>query len=111
MPANESLVHRVRAALAPMGRVEEKRMFGGLAFMVDGKMCVTVGKDRIMCRIDPDVHDEAVKRAGCEPMVMRGKELRGYVRVGEQALRTPAAFDGWMRMAMDYNPRAPRRRG
>jgi TfoX/Sxy family transcriptional regulator of competence genes len=111
VPANESLASRVRAALASTGRVEEKRMFGGLAFMVDGKMCVTVGKDRIMCRIDPDVHDEAVKRAGCEPMVMRGKELRGYVRVGEQALRSPAAFDRWMRLAIDYNPRAPRRGG
>jgi len=53
MPANESLARRVRAALAPLGGVEEKRMFGGLAFMVDGKMCVTVGKDRIMCRISP----------------------------------------------------------
>lgn len=111
MPANESLARRVREALAPMGRVEEKRMFGGLAFMVDGKMCVTVGKDRIMCRIDPDAHDQAVAHAGCEPMVMRGKELRGYVRVSEQALRSRAAFDRWMRMAMDYNPRAPRRGG
>lgn len=109
MPVNESLASRVRAALAPTRRVEEKRMFGGLAFMVDGKMCVTVGQDRIMCRIDPDAHDEAVKRTGCEPMVMRGKELRGYVRVSEQALRSKTAFDRWMRLAMDYNPRAPSR--
>jgi TfoX/Sxy family transcriptional regulator of competence genes len=109
VPANESLARRVRAALAPLDHVEEKRMFGGLAFMVDGKMCVTVGKDRIMCRIDPDAHEDAVTRAGCEPMVMRGKELRGYVRVSEQALRSSAAFDHWMRMAIDYNPRAPRR--
>ena len=111
MSANESLARRGRAAHASIGRVEEKRMFGGLAFMVDGKMCVTVAKDRIMCRIDPDAHDEAVKRAGCESMVMRGKALRGYVRVSEQALRSPAAFDKWMRMAIDYNPRAPRRGG
>jgi TfoX/Sxy family transcriptional regulator of competence genes len=109
VPINESLASRVRAALAPVGRVEEKRMFGGLAFMVDGKMCVTVREDRIMCRIDPDAHDEAITRTGCEPMIMRGKPLRGYVRVGEEALRRPAAFDRWMRMAIGYNPRAPRR--
>ena len=82
-----------------------------LVFMVDGKMCVTVKEDRIMCRIHPDAHDEAVARAGCEPMVMRGKELRGYVRVSERALRSPAAFDRWMRLAIEYNPHAPRRGG
>jgi hypothetical protein len=42
-------------------------------------------------------------------MVMRGREIRGYVRVGESALRTPAALGRWVRMAVDYNPRAPRR--
>jgi TfoX/Sxy family transcriptional regulator of competence genes len=109
MAADEKLARRVRAALAPLGGVEEKRMFGGLAFMVDGKMCVTVGEDRIMCRIDPDAHDEAVERAGCEAMVMRGRKLRGYVRVSASALRSAAAFDRWMRLAIDYNPRAPRR--
>ena len=109
MPANESLARRVRAALAPLGAVEERKMFGGLAFMVDGKMCVTVGADRIMCRIDPDDHDAAVARPGCTPMVMRGREIRGYVRVGQDALRTPAALGKWVRMAVDYNPRAPRR--
>ena len=81
-------------------------MFGGLAFMLDGKMCVTVGADRIMCRIDPADHDAAVARPGCTPMVMRGREMRGYVRVGESALRTPAALDRWVRMAVEYNPRA-----
>jgi TfoX/Sxy family transcriptional regulator of competence genes len=108
VPANESLASRVRAALAPMGRVEEKRMFGGLAFMVDGKMCVTVREDRIMVRIDPADHDAAVARAGCEPMIMRGREIRGYVRVAASALRTPAALDRWIRMALAYNPRATR---
>lgn len=113
MPANESLARRVRDALsvlAPLG-VEERRMFGGLAFLVDGKMCVTVGKDRIMCRIDPDAHDAALAEGGCEPMVMRGRALRGYVRVSASALESPGALDRWMRMAMEYNPRAPRRGG
>ncbi|MEO6526355.1 MAG: TfoX/Sxy family protein [Gemmatimonadaceae bacterium] len=107
---NDSLARRIRASLARLGGVEEKRMFGGLAFMVDGKMCVTVRDERIMLRIDPADHDAAVARPGCEPMVMRGREIRGYVRVGASALRTHAAFDRWMRMAIEYNPRAPRRR-
>jgi TfoX/Sxy family transcriptional regulator of competence genes len=106
MPANESLVNRVRAVLTPLGDVEEKKMFGGLAFMVGGKMCVTVGKDRLMCRIDPDAHDAVVAQGGCEPMVMRGREMRGYVHVSESALRSPASLNRWMRLAIEYNPRA-----
>ena len=60
-----------------MGRarpVEEKKMFGGLTFMVRGKMCVSVGKDRIMCRIDPAIHDAAIQRQGCRSVVMKGRE-------------------------------------
>lgn len=110
MPAGETLVRRVRAVLAPAGAVEEKTMFGGLAFMVDGKMCVTVGKDRIMCRIDPDEHDAAIARPGCETMVMRGRPLRGYVRVNAQALREPGVLEQMVGMAIRYNPRVSRRR-
>lgn len=93
MPANESLASRVRTALAPLGGVEEKRMFGGLAFMVDGKMCVAVGKDGIMYRIGPEVHDATVARGGCEPVVMRGRVMRGYVRVRAVELGSAATFD------------------
>ena len=54
------MVDRVRTALGTGRRIEEKRMFGGTAFMVGGKMCVSVGKARIMCRIDPAIHDAAL---------------------------------------------------
>src|SRR5262245_30132932 len=53
MPPDETLLNRVRSAIGESHRVEEKKMFGGIAFMVEGKMCVTVGRGRIMCRIDP----------------------------------------------------------
>ena len=53
-----------------MPRVTEKKMFGGIAFMVDQKMCVSVRADRVMLRVDPALHDKLVKRKGCTPMIM-----------------------------------------
>jgi TfoX/Sxy family transcriptional regulator of competence genes len=59
MPPDDALLHRVRVALGGAVEVEEKKMFGGIAFMVRGKMCVSVGRDRIMGRIDAALHDSA----------------------------------------------------
>ncbi|NTU66192.1 MAG: TfoX/Sxy family protein, partial [Chloroflexi bacterium] len=72
MTHNDDLMNRVRAALAHVPRVDEKRMFGGTAFMVNGKMCVSVNQDRIMCRIDPALHDAALERTGCRSVIMKG---------------------------------------
>jgi TfoX/Sxy family transcriptional regulator of competence genes len=79
MPYDDALANRVKAALGRGRRVEAKRMFGGLTFMVRGKMCVSVGKDRIMCRIDPAVHDAALERQGCRTVIMKRREYRGFV--------------------------------
>jgi TfoX/Sxy family transcriptional regulator of competence genes len=100
------LIDRVRAALAGTPRVEEKKMFGGTAFMVRGKMCINVGKGRLMCRIDPELHDEALKRAGVSTVVMRGRPYRGFVHVSEAAVKTAAQLRHWIDLALDYNERA-----
>src|SRR6476469_6569250 len=73
MPPDDALLHRVRVALGGAVEVEEKKMFGGIAFMVRGKMCVSVGRDRIMCRIDPALHDCALERKGCRTVVRKGE--------------------------------------
>lgn len=84
-------------------------MFGGIAFMVRGKMCVSVGKDRLMCRIDPAIHDTAVEREGCRAVVMKERPLRGYVHVDREAVRTKRGLDYWIALALDYNGRALKR--
>src|SRR5205085_12388769 len=89
MAADEDLVSRVRAALGRHVDAEEKRMFGGITFMVRGKMCVSLGRDRIMCRIDPDLHDSLLEREGCRTVVMKGRQYRGFVYVDVRALKTP----------------------
>src|SRR3989442_10201364 len=81
MPPNDALVRRVKDALAGAPRLQEKRMFGGVTFMVRGKMCVSAEKGRIMCRIDPALHDAALKRKGARTVVMKGREYRGWVYV------------------------------
>jgi TfoX/Sxy family transcriptional regulator of competence genes len=81
-------------------------MFGGIAFMVDGKMCVTVSNGRIMCRIDPAIHDVALERKGCTTVVMKGRKYRGYVHIDAEALSTKADLDHWVKLALDFNIRA-----
>jgi TfoX/Sxy family transcriptional regulator of competence genes len=102
---NELLLMRVREALTPIGRVEEKRMFGGIMFMVNGKMCISVGKNRLMCRIDPARHDEAIRREGCRTMTMGGRTYLGYVHVDASAANTKKAFTYWINLALSYNAR------
>jgi TfoX/Sxy family transcriptional regulator of competence genes len=103
MTFSDDYTAKVRAALSHIPRVEEKKMFGGLTFMVNGKMCISVGKDRLMCRIDPELHDAAVKRPGCRTVVMKGRTYKGYVHVDEEAVKAPRDFKYWIGLALDHN--------
>jgi TfoX/Sxy family transcriptional regulator of competence genes len=103
MVRDDNLLSRVRAALGYVPKVEEKRMFGGTAFMVRGKMCISVGRGRIMCRIDPAFHDAALKRKGSQTVVMKGRQYRGYVYVDAESLRTKDALQYWIDLALKYN--------
>jgi TfoX/Sxy family transcriptional regulator of competence genes len=105
LAVDEALLNRVRAALSQHVDVEEKRMFGGITFMVRRKMCVSVGRDRIMCRIDPALHESLLKREGCTTVLMKGRQYRGFVYVGAEALKTEGDLNGWIRRALDYNKR------
>ena len=106
MAYNEKLTNKLRSALAHLPRVEEKKMFRGIAFMVDGKMCITAGDDEIMCRIDPGIHEEAIKRKGCRAVEMKGREYKGYVYVNEEGMKTKKDFDYWIGLALDFNKKA-----
>jgi TfoX/Sxy family transcriptional regulator of competence genes len=106
MAYSEILANKIRQALAHLSAVEEKKMFGGIAFMVDGKMCLTAGPDRMMCRIDPNGHEEAIKRKGCRTVIMKGREYKGYVHVNEERLQTKADFNYWVTLALDFNKKA-----
>jgi len=103
MAYNEKLTEKVRAAFSTIPGVEEKRMFSGITFMVNGKMCISVGDDRIMCRIDPSIHNEVLKRKAVRPVIMKGHEYKGYVYVGVEGINSKEDFDFWIRIALDFN--------
>lgn len=103
MPYSKGLAERVRSALANREQVEEKKMFGGLAFLVNGKMCINAGENRLMFRIDPAIHEDVLTRTGCRSVNMKGRAYKGYVYVCEEGLRKKEDFDFWVGLALDFN--------
>lgn len=103
MAFNEKLTNRLRKALANVTEVEEKKMFRGVTFMVDGKMCISAGDDEIMCRIDPEVHEEAIAKKGCRTVVMKDRQYKGYVYINEEGMKAKKDFDYWIGLALQFN--------
>ena len=108
MPYNHELADRVRDYLSQREEylIEEKKMFGGLAFMVNGKMCINVGDDQLMCRFDPELTEQLAEKPGYLPMIMKGKELPGYCYVDPIGYRTNIDFAFWLNLCLDYNATA-----
>lgn len=103
MPQAPSLLEQVRGLLARAPQLEQKKMFGSVAFMVRRKMCVCVGKGRIMCRIDPALFEGACKRPGVKAVVMKGRVYRGYVHVDAAVLQSTRALKYWVDLALKHN--------
>ena len=104
MAYNEKLADRVREMITESEiRIEEKRMFGGLCFMVNDKMCIGVEKERLMIRIGPDKFDEAVEKEGCKPMDFTGKIMKGFVFIDVDVLNSKKKLEYWVKLALDYN--------
>ena len=106
MAYNEKLADRIREALVDQLHVEEKKMFKGLCFMVNGKMCLCASGDEMLCRIGPDIFEQALETNGCHGMIRNGKPLKDFVFVGPEAMRTQKQFDYWVNAALAFNPRA-----
>ncbi|MFI5162462.1 MAG: TfoX/Sxy family protein [Sphingobacteriales bacterium] len=106
MAFDEKLSDRIREALENVPAVEEKRMFGGICYMVDGKMCVGVIKDEMMCRIDPGIYQAVLEKPGCREMDFASRPMEGYVYVSDEGMKTKAQFDYWIDLCLEYNPKA-----
>ena len=103
MAHNELLTQRVREAICHLDNVQEKKMFRGITFMINNKMCFSTGDDRLMCRIDPTIHDELLQTKDCETMRMKGKEYRGWIYVNERNLKNKKEFEFWINLVLNYN--------
>ena len=107
MPYDESLEQRIRRFFgANKIKHEAKRMMGGLCFLVNGKMCVGVEKDRLMARIGPEVYESALKRKGCRPMDFTGRPMCGFVFVEPAGLKSEKDLGYWLELALAFNPSA-----
>jgi TfoX/Sxy family transcriptional regulator of competence genes len=107
MAYNEKMADRVRELIATAEKnVEEKRMFSGLCFMVNDKMCVAVRPDSIMVRMDPALSEAALEKEGVVPMIHSGKIMPGFVFVDEGVLTTQKQLEYWVGLALDFNETA-----
>jgi hypothetical protein len=77
MVYNQKLANRIRDAFDKLPNVEEKEMMGGLTFMYNGKMCVGIFKEELICWVDPALHDAAIEKMGCQTMDLTKKPMKG----------------------------------
>jgi len=104
MAYNEQLADRMREIISRThADVEEKRMFGGVCFMVNGKMCVGVSKERLMVRFDPALNDEIMEMNGVGPMDFTKRVMKGFAFVDVEVLKTDKELEYWVGLALDFN--------
>jgi TfoX/Sxy family transcriptional regulator of competence genes len=102
MSYDENLATRIRALLAERDDVVEKKMFGGLCFMVNGAMCCGLTKSDFMVRVGADHYEEALAQPHARPMDFTGRPLKGMVYVAPEGLRTKAALARWVRRGIEF---------
>ncbi|RAJ02483.1 TfoX-like protein [Chitinophaga skermanii] len=105
MAYNIDLATRMRKALSKHVDFEEKKMFGKLAFMVRDKLCLSVGMNKMMCRVDPALHDELIQAPGCKTVIMGGKAYPGYIYVAVENVQSAKSLDYYIGLALQFNAR------
>lgn len=96
MAYDEILAERIRTILTRRKGITERRMFGGLAFMLHGNMACGIVKEELMVRVGPDHHDEALARPHTRPMDFTKRPMRGMVYVGVAGIRSDEDLQGWV---------------
>jgi len=103
MAYDEVLAGRIRALVAAEPSLTEKKMFGGLAFLIGGNMAVAAsGQGGLLVRVDPDESPALVAGSSAEPMEMRGRKMDGWLRVDAAAVEDEAELQAWVRRGVAY---------
>jgi len=103
MAYDEELAERIRHAVDGEGGITEKKMFGGLAFLVHGNMAVAAsGQGGLLLRVDPADSDELTRDAHVDRMVMRGRAMDGWLRIDSEAVDTEADLQRWVDIGVGY---------
>lgn len=110
MPYDEVLAERVRSLTLSEPGISERRMFGGLAFLVHGNMAVAVsGAGGLLVRADPEGGDELRQEPAVEPMVMRGRAMQGWLRVPAASVRAASGLERWVALGIGVAQALPRK--
>jgi len=108
MAYDETLAERIRKTLGKRQGLQERRMFGGLAFMLDGKMCCGVLKDDLVLRLGPEGSLKALGKRHVRPMDFTGRPLTGFVYVGPRGYQG-AALARWLKLAVAHARSLPKK--
>lgn len=107
MAFNEALAERINDLLERKGaNFFQKKMFGGICFMVNDKMCAGVVKDEMMARVGPSEYTEHLAKAGVNEMAFTGRPMKGYVFVQADAWDNDSDLEYWVQKCLDFNPEA-----
>jgi len=103
MAYDEQLAQRTRELVGDEPGLTEKKMFGGLAFLINGNMSVAAsGQGGLLVRCAPEEADSFLEEPGAEPMVMRGRAMEGWLRVGDDAVKDEAELSRWVARGVGY---------
>jgi TfoX/Sxy family transcriptional regulator of competence genes len=103
MAYNEKLAEKIRISLSGIRNVKEKKMFGGIAFMVNEKMCVGVDGNDLMLRCEPDQTDALLTKKGVRIFNLTGKPMKGWLLIGPEATSSKKNFGYWVNLAVESN--------
>ncbi len=108
MSYDEDLANRLREALAAEEGIREKRMFGGLAFLINGNLALSAsGRGGLMCRVGAGAAAEVLSRPHVEAVEMGGRQMTGWVRVAPEGVRTSSQLQAWVRRGLEFTRALP----
>ncbi len=103
MAYDEDLADRIRELLGSERGVTEKKMFGGLGFMIGGNLAIAAsGQGGVLVRVDPDDSDRLVRTTNAQRAVMQGRPMEGWLRVMSEDLRTKRQLEKWVRTGLEF---------
>jgi TfoX/Sxy family transcriptional regulator of competence genes len=107
MAYDTKLGERIRAALKGTRGLEEKKMFGGVGFMVNGNLACGVSKNDLLVRVGAEKHNEAMKRPHVKPFTTTGKPMAGWILVSPEGCKTEKALADWIKMGVGFAKSLP----
>ena len=103
MAYDEDLANRIRELVAAEDGLTEKKMFGGLAFLINGHMSVSAsGQGGLLLHVAPEQTDELLGKRHAQPFVMRGREMQGWLRVDAAGVEDKRSLQRWVKRGVDY---------